>query len=155
MTRLARIDLYSVAPLLPGDKVAGRVAARGEHFEWSPPNKDKIHTNDPIAVRRPTVQELGQSTFLDLKGTKFGRFTVLGIAADIVTTNGANWVVRCVCGAYETRKAKTIKAWLSGDWKGDHEPMCDCCGYTRRLQMGRYDPKKAAAAAKAIMEAAR
>lgn len=155
MTRLARVDMYAVAPLLPGDKVAGRVAARGEHFEWSPTHPGKIHSSNPLAVREPTAQELGQPSFVDLKGIKIGRLTVLGLAAEIVSSNGTNWIVRCVCGAFETRKAKFIKACAAGNNPGDHEPMCDCCAYTRRLQNGRHNSKKAAAAAQVIMEAPR
>jgi len=155
MTRLARVDMDAVAPLLPGDKVAGRVAARGEHFEWVPTLAGKIHSNDPLMTRAPTAQELGQPAFIDLKGIKIGRLTVIGIAAEVVSSNGQNWVVRCVCGAYETRKARYIKACVAGDNPGTTEPMCDWCHQTRRLQMGRCNPKRAAAAAEAIMEACR
>ncbi|MEQ1407755.1 hypothetical protein ABK249_22810 [Neorhizobium sp. Rsf11] len=154
MTRLARVDFDAVAPLLPSDKVAGRVAARGEHFDWKPDLPTTVHSSVPLATRRPTAHELCQPHYTDLTGKRIGRLTVMGVAAEI-TGNGQKWVVRCVCGAYETRKARSIKSWLVGEWKGDHEPMCDCCGYTRRLQMGKFNKKKAAAAAEAIMEAAR
>lgn len=40
-----------------------------------------------------------------LIGEKFGRFIVIGLHE---TINGA-WVVRCTCGDYETRKAKSIR----------------------------------------------
>lgn len=151
MTRFARVDMDAVAPLLPGDKVAGRVAARGEHFHWEPALGGKVHSGDPIAVRPPNKHELGQPSFVDLKGIKIGRLTVMGIAAEVISTNGQNWVVRCVCGAYETRKAKFIKGTAAGDAQHDAEPMCDWCDKTRRLQMGRCDERKAAAAAQAIM----
>jgi hypothetical protein len=155
MTRLARVDMDAVAPLMPGDKVAGRVAARGEHFEFTPSQIGKAHSSTPIASRRPAANELGQPNFKDLTGIRIGRFTVLGIASEISTGNGQNWVVRCVCGIYETRKAKFIKACVAGNNPGEHEPMCDCCAYTRRLQNGKYHPKKAAAAAQAIQDSIR
>ncbi|TCV66298.1 hypothetical protein [Neorhizobium sp. S3-V5DH] len=145
-----RADFDTVAPLMPFDKTASMVTGKGEHFEWSPSNLQKVHSTDPIRTRAPNRDELQKPSFTDLTGKKIGRFTVLGIAADVVTTNGQNWVVRCVCGAYETRKSRFIKKCVAGDNPGEQEPMCDACGYTRRLQMGRWHPKKAAAAAEAI-----
>lgn len=153
MTRLARIDLDCVAPLYPSDKVAGRVASRGEHFEWSPPSTT-VHSSDPIPHRAPTAAELIMPEFVDLTGLKSGRLTVLGIAID-ATANGTRWVVRCVCGSYELRRTKYLKACAAGEKVGDDEPLCGSCAYTKKLRKGFHNPKKAAAAAQAIMEAAR
>ncbi|MGQ3213796.1 MAG: hypothetical protein ACT6U0_20010 [Shinella sp.] len=136
MTGYARVDMASVAPLLPADKVAGRVASRGEHFEWSPTLAGKVHSADPLTTRAPTPQELGQPQFVDLKGVRIGRLTVLGIAAEVISKTGTNWVVRCVCGSYETRKAKYVKACKAGNNPGNEDPTCDWCGKTRRLQLG-------------------
>ena len=147
-----QVDFDTVAPLMPFDKTAGRVVARGEHFEWKPPLSTKIHSADPIPTRRPTAAELTLPSFVNLAGIRFGRLSVLGIATEIPSKgNGQRWVVRCVCGAYETRRAKYIKACVAGQNPGEHEPMCDWCANTRRLQMGKCDRKKAAAAAEAIM----
>ncbi|MGR9476989.1 hypothetical protein [Rhizobium leguminosarum] len=154
MTRLARVDMDAVAPLYPSDKVAGRVAGRGEHFEWSSNQATKIHSTDPLAVRRPTETELSRPDYTDLTGAKIGRLTVMGVAAEIIG-NGQKWVVRCVCGSYETRKARYIKACVAGNNPGSSEPMCDACGYTRKLQLGYHNPKKAAAAAEAIQNCIR
>ncbi|MGO7044368.1 hypothetical protein ACCT07_02855 [Rhizobium johnstonii] len=154
MARLAKIDFDSVAPLYPSDKVAGRVASRGEHFEWTPNQATKIHSADPLAVRRPTENELSRPDYVDLTGSRLGRLMVMGVAAEI-TGNGQKWVVRCVCGSYETRKARYIKACVAGNNPGSSEPMCDACSYTRRLQRGYHNPKKAAAAAEAIQNCIR
>lgn len=153
MTRLARVDIYAVAPLLPGDKVAGRVASRGEHFEWSPPSTS-VHSSDPIPHRAPTAAERIMPEFVDLTGLRSGRLTVIGIAVD-ATANGTRWVVRCVCGAYELRRTRYLKACAAGEKVGDDEPLCGCCAYTKKLRNGFHNPRKAAAAAQAIMEAAR
>jgi hypothetical protein len=150
MTGFARVDLNSVAPLYPSDKVAGRVSSKGEHFEWAPNQPTKVHSADPLPIRMPTPHELGQPTFIDLKGQRIGRLAVLGISAAFVSTAGMNWVVRCVCGSYETRKAKYIKACMAGNNPGDGEAMCDWCNKTRKLQLGFSDPKKSAAVAEAI-----
>ncbi len=135
MSRFSRVDMDAVAPLLPGDKVAARVAGRGEHFEFQPASHH-VHSDLPIAWRTPTAAELICGNFQDLTGTAIGRLKVMGIASDIQTTNGQNWVVRCVCGAYETRKAKFIKCCAAGNNPGQEEPMCDWCGKTRKLQRG-------------------
>jgi hypothetical protein len=78
----------------------------------------------------------------------------MGVAAEI-TGNGQKWVVRCVCGSYETRKARYIKACVAWNNPGSSDPMCDACGYTGRLQRGYHNPKKAAAAAEAIQNCIR
>lgn len=153
MKGYSRIDLDSVAPLMPADRVAGRVVSKGDHFEYTPPTHH-LHQATPIKVRLPTICELMQPTFKDLKGTTIGRLTVMGIAV-VPGRDGQNWSVRCVCGAFETRKAKYIKVCASGDNPGGQEPMCVACAYTRRLQRGRGSPKKSAAAAKVITDAAR
>ncbi|MBB3453918.1 hypothetical protein FHT86_002174 [Rhizobium sp. BK313] len=134
MTRFAQVDLNAVAPLLPGDKVAARVAGRGEHFDFTPSN-GKVHSDVPLRARAPSAAEMLMPTFVDLTGTTIGRLKVTGIAVDI-TSNGTNWVVRCVCGAYETRKARYIKTCASGNNPGQEEPMCDWCTKTRKLQKG-------------------
>ncbi|QJS27452.1 hypothetical protein [Rhizobium ruizarguesonis] len=155
MTRLARVDMDAVAPLYPSDKVAGRVAARGEHFEWEPARSGKVHSDLPLAHRAPTERELADPTYVDLSGATIGRLKVIGVAADVTSRGNQNWVVRCVCGAYETRKGRYIKACAAGNNPGSSEPMCDACGYTRKLQLGYHNPKKAAAAAEAIQNCIR
>ncbi|MGR9274699.1 hypothetical protein ACU8KI_08815 [Rhizobium leguminosarum] len=153
MTRLARVDMDAVAPLYPSDKVAGRVAGRGAHFEWSPP-ETSIHSRDPIPYRQPTEAETILPSFVDLAGLKSGRLTVMGIAVESISP-GQRWVVRCVCGSYEVRRARYLKACAAGQKTGDNEAMCLACAYTRRLQNGRFNPKKAAAAAEAIQNCIR
>lgn len=151
----SRIDVDAVAPLLPGDRVAGRVASRGEHFEWQCKDR-KVHSPEPIPYRRPNRIESITPSFTDLTGLKFGRLTVLGIAADIPSNGtGQRWVVRCVCGAHETRKARSIKAATSGERQEDSAFMCAWCDNNQRLQKGFGNRKKAEAAAQAIKEAAK
>ncbi len=136
MTRLAQVDLYAVAPLLPGDKVAGRVAGRGEHFDFAS-RSHHAHSDLPIAWRAPIEPELSDPNFVDLTGSLIGRLKVMGIVAEVTTsTPGKRWTVRCVCGSYEVRRTKFIKACLAGKDTGDHEPMCDWCGKTWKLRHG-------------------
>lgn len=94
-------DIHSRVPV---NITAARVAQfKGVHFE----SKKRIKTNDsdfPIAIRKPLKQDLNNPQFKDLTGVRFGRFLVLGISRDF----GGNWVVRCDCGKYTTRRSKAI-----------------------------------------------
>lgn len=94
-------DIHARAPV---DRVAVRVVLfAGEHFD---PRK-KVLTNDsemPLKIAGITKAMRLCPTFEDLTGKRFGRFTVLGIAEDF---NG-QWVVRCDCGRYSTRRKKSV-----------------------------------------------
>lgn len=155
MKGYAKVDFDTIAPLMPFDKTASQVSARGESFEWKPSGCN-IHSSDPIEHRQPSRDEMAKPEFVNLTGARTGRLTVLGVAAEMPSNgNGQKWVVRCVCGAYETRKAKSIKKFLAGEWTGDRPPMCGWCENTNRLRDGRHNKRKAAAAAQAIQELAR
>lgn len=146
MSGYARVDMDAVAPLMPGDRVAGRVGSKGEHFEWAPP-ETAVHSDTPIRIRQATPRELKSPTFVDLTGVIVGRLTVLGIAAASPQDN-KRWVVKCKCGGYEQRRSKFLKKCVSGDNHG--EPMCLWCGKTKALQMGYHNEQKSVSAATAI-----
>jgi hypothetical protein len=151
MTRFARVDFDTVAPLMPFDKMASQVTGRGEHFEWTAP-EHVMHSETPIETRQAAYREKNDPRYVELTGSTFGRLKVIGISASS-DHDKRRWVVRCQCGDYEIRKARYIKQCLSGEQEGP--AMCMECGYTQRLQRGIHNPKKAAAAAEAIQEAAR
>lgn len=133
MTRFAQVDMNAVAPLLPGDKVAGRVASRGEHFDFAAPDTH-FHSDVPPLLRAATPLERSHPNFTDWTGTAIGRIKVLGLDAD--KPNGhKRWVVRCVCGSYEHRKSKYIKHCVEGRLPA-HDAMCAWCGKTQKLQLG-------------------
>lgn len=103
----------------PIDSAAAKVTGNGTCYA---PNKI-VCTNDsdfPIATRSARKSEIGQSSFVDLSGYRFGRFVVIGIAKNIK----ANWVVKCSCGKYSTRTAKAIK---------NPKNNVDCCEHCRHL----------------------
>lgn len=64
----------------------------------------KILTNDSIVPI--DIKPLHQccNNMENLTGIKFGRFIVIGKAK-----NHKGWVVKCACGRYTTRRAKSIK----------------------------------------------
>lgn len=83
---------------IPIDATAGRVVARGEHFEYKA--TCKIY-DSPYPM--PTwVPE--QNTFRDISGMKVGRLSVIGYSAEF----SGKWVCRCACGMYCLRKAKAL-----------------------------------------------
>ena len=98
---------------LPINSTAARVVAKGEHFD----TKKKI-TQRLSVVPMPT-RPFPRSGHENLTALKVGRFTVLGLHAQ----EKHLWVVRCVCGNYETRNARAIK-----NKKNDK----DCCQICRQ-----------------------
>jgi len=97
----------------PLNSTAGKVTSRGEHWEPEgqiPPGLKHWKSPPPMHVYRTTN---AHSASIDFTGKKFGRFTVLGLSAERAS-DGARWICKCVCGDYEARSAKTIKAALAG-----------------------------------------
>lgn len=102
-------------------------ARDGGGVHWTPeikqsPGKVRSHAPLPMKTVPPG---------LNLTGLKVGRLTVIGLAAKN-TSGGAAWVVRCVCGYYETRKARTLRR---PGYAAD--AMCDECRYLHELRSGR------------------
>jgi hypothetical protein len=86
----------------PVNKLTALVVAGGESFEPSV-KVVQLERDTPLPVRQMSRAEMGSRQ--DLRGKRFGRFTVVGIYAE----KPALWVVRCDCGTYCTRKAKAIQ----------------------------------------------
>jgi hypothetical protein len=114
---------------VPANKTAGRVTARGEH--WEPSDKipaDRAHWTAPpddCRQRPPSVP--------DLVGVKFGRFTVAQYRHSRKYSEdgklvGINylWLVRCSCGDYEERTTRTILA-AQADPEAYADQMCWNC----------------------------
>jgi hypothetical protein len=66
--------------------------------------------------------------FRDLTGLVKGRLTVIGMVEG-GNTAGARWMVRCVCGRYETRRTKALRPTNQND-------RCTECDKLSRLQKG-------------------
>lgn len=106
--------------LLPVDKLARRVTLGGIRYV---PHKtiENAHSPTPLAIRPANFREKSNPNFVDLTGRKVGTMKVLGISADHKKT----WVVRCVCGKYETRSSKAIM---------NINNTGDCCQWCRQLK---------------------
>lgn len=93
----------------PLNRTAGAVTGEGEQAWKSekamPPGF--LHWDAPPRMVEPGTGET------DLRGKKFGRFTVVGALAPGIV-KGRRWVCRCVCGDYEARTTQTISMALAG-----------------------------------------
>lgn len=134
MTRLAT----NWDALLASDPVntgaAKDAAAKGINFDPTKRIREwDLHSHAPIKTKRVR-------SGIDLTGHRCGRLTVIGLA-DLPNRGKANgaraaWVVRCICGYYETRSAKALR---SPEYA--KVAMCKACDYERELRAGRV-PKR-------------
>jgi hypothetical protein len=92
----------------------------------------KFHPDTHIhAEIQPKIRKAHSSD--DLTGRIFGRLKVLGLA-DLPNRNPGRktaWVVQCICGRYENRKAKGLK---------DGSPQslqCAACLYKENILKGK------------------
>jgi hypothetical protein len=101
------------------NKTAALVTSKG--FEYEPAKRIvQVHSSDPLPMKPPARNEV------DLTGLTFGRFTVMGKYT--VKSKQAMWVVRCLCGRYETRSSKAIRN------PENHADRCDECRHLRHLR---------------------
>lgn len=93
---------------IPINQTAGRVIGKGIQYE--PEIKGHSGTRDFPYKIRPLIQipraVRNQKGWIDLTGRKRGSLTVIGLLAAEVYDR---WVVRCCCGCYELKKAKSLK----------------------------------------------
>ena len=98
----------------PVNRLAKRVTEPGFQFESIKKIAQRHWDAQPSL--RPVPNDAPK-----LAGIKFGRFIVLGLYNE---GNGL-WVVRCTCGAFETRKAKSIRNPANKN---------DCCDNCRQIE---------------------
>lgn len=123
-------DIHARRPI---NKTAAIVTSCGVHYE---PNKI-VQTNDsdlPIATRPITKAELKQKCFVDLTRFRVGRLLVIGAARDFK----GRWVVRCDCGKYSTRRAKSIKNPENAQDRCEH---CRHLAFLKRNEQWRRTDK--------------
>lgn len=73
----------------------------------------------------PPAREWKAWMGIDLHGRTFDRLSVLGFH-NFKSTKGAAWLVRCTCGEYEIRNAKTLAIFHHT------EQMCHVCKAVER-----------------------
>lgn len=121
---MKKTDYECIAISDPINKTAKRVVQSGEHFDFNQENM--ISSTDPIPVK----DFPGQKDH-DLTGEKFGRLKVIGYYGKGSGTRTGKWVVKCLCGNYELRRAAALKKTTGNDCGS----MCYSCdqkeGYRR------------------------
>lgn len=108
------------ATIGPVDRVAARVMGPGVHFEKELPEYARHWKAPPPSYK--FIPQAGNPQSIDLTGTRFGFFTVIGWMGAIGGSQGrmkkglgkppkrqGMWLVRCSCGDYEVRTARAIR----------------------------------------------
>lgn len=92
----------------PVNRAAARVLGGGVHYEMKKEIVQRHWTSPPST--QPITSELRACpSFEDLTGRVFGRFRVVGYLGKFNKSKPPLWLVRCVCGDYESRYAKSIR----------------------------------------------
>lgn len=117
--------IFSASPI---NRTAGLVTAGSQH-QWQPqpklPPGKMLLENPPETI--PPHQYPQTPEFDDLRGHKFGRFTIVGYLGKPNPKKKARWLARCVCGHYEAFSAAAIKGNVIDD------VCCANCKYQRDL----------------------
>lgn len=110
---MGRDTFDAVLASVPLNGTAGAITSRSKD-NWEPKRKapeSLQHWDAPPPMRAITKAERCNPQFVDVTGKRMGRLTVVGILhePDAKPDRKARWVVRCACGDYEVRTAKSIK----------------------------------------------
>lgn len=132
--------LLTSAPV--NKQAAMHLAKNGEHYK-EPERHDKLVIASDIFLpsRAPSAAEAANPSFTDLAGVTYGRLRVMGIldheraGITIGKTAPRKWVVRCVCGRFETRNAKAIRA------AHPDNAHCRHCQHQAWLRANAHKPK--------------
>lgn len=126
--RNPKSSLDRVITSVPQDATAARVTSKGTHYAPAIKYGDVDHRDirPPVILPEQMGNPQGTAFARTIIGKRMGRLTVIGLAAEQTGKaargkGNKRWVVRCDCGAYEFRKAKTITQDL------DTDKMCRDC----------------------------
>lgn len=119
----------AIAAAAPLDRTASTVRD-GSGDMWEPTMKSgQKHWKAPPLPTEPFVAVPGSKWRIDLAGRQLGRLTVIRYhGRSGVSTPEPMWLVRCVCGDYELRRAKSI---INGT---EANPCCLICQANDRLR---------------------
>ena len=126
----SRVDWDRVITSAPMNKDAA-LARDGRCTSWTPARKfNNLRSDVPL----PTKKWNGHPEH-DLTWQRFGDLTVIGPASD--KSSPTRWVVRCVCGCYEHRKASGLRKNAA-----DGRLFCAECDYLKELRKGNVPQVK-------------
>uniref|UniRef100_A0A6M3XM73 Uncharacterized protein n=1 Tax=viral metagenome TaxID=1070528 RepID=A0A6M3XM73_9ZZZZ len=108
--------MKQIASRSPVNKTASMVTQKGIHFE---PKSKRNWVHEHWDVRPQTIPV--PRHIKDRTGQKHGTIEVVGLLDLQKNRKGNKWLVRCLCGSYESRRALTLNK------KSDD----DCCQYCK------------------------
>jgi hypothetical protein len=118
--------LGRVVASVPLNATAAKVVGKGEHY--APRLRADVidlPSDEPLPTR--SVPSDLAAIARELVGQRFGRLTVIGLAAG--RSHPARWVARCSCGKFVFRRTKTLRKNLNPD---------HCCAYCDHLKHIRW-----------------
>jgi len=112
----------------PNNAAAARVVSQGgEHWDAKVQGHEHWFENPPptVAIGRT---HFNNPSFVDFRGTKIGRLTIIGLSPSLTPNQEkARWVARCTCGGYTLISAKAIRR--TDRPAGSSEICCPKCAY--------------------------
>jgi hypothetical protein len=122
MTRFERVAVEITKGVAVDKQTA---LAMGGGQAYAPPQA----SGQPTYYAPPPLRTVPiDPSFTDLTGNKFGRLTVLGLAAAGLDGKRARWACRCTCGKYSTHRPSAL---LAGN-----EDRCHDCSIKRMATDG-------------------
>lgn len=122
MTRFENVAV-EIAKGAAVDKQTALAMKGGEAY--TPPQKSE----QPTYYAPPPLREIPPGpSFTDITGLRFGRLTVLGLAAAGFDGKKTRWSCRCTCGKYSTHRGPALVA--------GHEERCHDCAIKRMAADG-------------------
>lgn len=123
-------------PSNPINKTAALVVSRGIGYEPNCKIQVPEYVGPPLMVKKSDHPRA--SGFIDLTGMRKGRLTVIGLMLEMK----GRWVVRCVCGTYTTRSAKSIKS-VDSNPRAQYDACRECMhrAYRKREEIYRRTGK--------------
>lgn len=119
----------------PVNQAAARVMGAGVHYEPDKAIVQRHWTAPPKTI--PIPKMVNWQHFVDLTGRVIGRFTVIGYLGKFGQKKRSRWLVRCVCGDYESRAAKSIN---NPENYGDRCEKCRHLAHLKRREVYLRNP---------------
>jgi hypothetical protein len=122
----------------PVNQAAARVIGGGVHYEPDKAIAQRHWSAPPVTIPLTQLQ-LENPQFRNFSGVSFGRFKVIGYLGVLGQGKKAKglWLVKCVCGDYESRAAKSI---LNPENRGDRCDKCRHLSYLKRTEVYLRNP---------------
>lgn len=112
----------------PIDRTAAAVTCKGVSFTCKL-QRDSFISKTPLPLKSIARNNSLDPNFKDFTGLKVGSLTVLGLSR----YQKKRWVVKCICGNYTVRRAKSLSNDLSSN-------KCAECQYIDYIKW-RYNNK--------------